>query len=103
MLGEFHKNRNNSTVFEELSVEVVDLTVANIRLTAFATVKSTIDISNSSNTVLLFLKDIQFTEEDPLISHTHSELLLKFLNFKSRCLSTKGMIGLQFDDVLMMG
>jgi hypothetical protein len=30
-LGEFHKNRNNSTVFEELSVSIVDLTVANIR------------------------------------------------------------------------
>ena len=41
-LGEFHKNRNNSTVFEELSVSIVDLTV-------------TIDTSNSSNTVLLFL------------------------------------------------
>ena len=27
-LGEFHKNRNNSTVFEELSVSIVDLTVA---------------------------------------------------------------------------
>ena len=24
-LGEFHKNRNNSTVFDELSVSVVDL------------------------------------------------------------------------------
>jgi hypothetical protein len=41
-LGEFHKNRNNSTVFEELSVSIVDLTVI-------------IDTSNSSNTVLLFL------------------------------------------------
>jgi hypothetical protein len=29
-LGEFHKNRNNSTVFEELTVSIVDLTVANI-------------------------------------------------------------------------
>ena len=47
-LGEFHKNRNNNTVFEELSVSIVDLT-------AFATVKSTIDTDNSSNTVLLFL------------------------------------------------
>ena len=25
-LGEFHKNGNNSTVFEELSVSIVDLT-----------------------------------------------------------------------------
>ena len=25
-LGKFHKNRNNSTVFEELSVTIVDLT-----------------------------------------------------------------------------
>jgi hypothetical protein len=33
-LGEFHKNRNNSTVFEELSVSIVDLTVTNIRFTA---------------------------------------------------------------------
>ena len=29
-LREFHKNRNNSTVFEELSVPLVDLTVPNI-------------------------------------------------------------------------
>ena len=29
-LGEFHKNRNNSTVFEKLSVSIVDLTVSNI-------------------------------------------------------------------------
>jgi hypothetical protein len=35
-LGEFHKNRNNSTVFEELSVSIVDLTVANIRFTGSA-------------------------------------------------------------------
>ena len=28
-LGEIHKNRNNSTVFEELEVSIVDLTVAN--------------------------------------------------------------------------
>ena len=28
-LGEFHKNMNNSTVFEELLVSIVDLTVAN--------------------------------------------------------------------------
>jgi len=32
-LGEFPKNRNNSTVFEELSVSIVDLMVANIRFT----------------------------------------------------------------------
>ena len=32
-LREFHKNRNNSTVFEELSVSSVDLTVANICIT----------------------------------------------------------------------
>ena len=54
-LGEFHKNRNNSTVFEELSLSIVELTVANIRETAFATVKSITDTSNSSNSVLLFL------------------------------------------------
>ena len=57
-LGEFHKNRNNSIVFEELLVSIVDLTVANIRVagkTAIATIKSTIDTSNSSNTALLFL------------------------------------------------
>jgi hypothetical protein len=35
-LGEFHKNRNNSTVFKELSVSVMDLTVANIRFTGSA-------------------------------------------------------------------
>jgi hypothetical protein len=29
-LGEFHKNRNNITVFEELSVSIVALRVANI-------------------------------------------------------------------------
>ena len=50
-LGEFHKNRNNSTVFE--SVLIDPLRVAN--KTAFATIKSTIYTSNSSNTVLLFL------------------------------------------------
>jgi hypothetical protein len=54
-LGEFHKNRNNCTVFEELSLSIVELTVANIRETAFATVKSITDTSNSSNSVLLFL------------------------------------------------
>ena len=43
--GEFRQNRNNSAVFEELSVSIVDLTVANIRFTG----------SNSSNTVLLIL------------------------------------------------
>jgi hypothetical protein len=32
-LGELHKNRNNSTVFEELSVSIADLTVANICFT----------------------------------------------------------------------
>ena len=36
MLEEFHKNRNNSTVFEELSVSIVDLTVANIHFTGSA-------------------------------------------------------------------
>jgi hypothetical protein len=73
-LGEFHKNRNNSTVFEELSVSIVDLrSQISILLaplcvaskTAFETIKSTIDTSNSSNTVLLFLNyparcDIRF-------------------------------------------
>jgi hypothetical protein len=52
-LGEVHQNRNNSTVFEELSVSNVDLTVANICFPAI--IESTIDTSNSSNTVLLFL------------------------------------------------
>ena len=56
--------KDNSTVFEELEVSVVDLTVENGLLVGreaepvkriFATVKSTIDTSNSSNTVLLFL------------------------------------------------
>jgi len=66
-LEEFHKNKNNSTVLEELSVSIVDLTVTNICFTgsgitrvaskmAFATVKSTIDTDNSSNTIQLFLK-----------------------------------------------
>ena len=31
-LGEFHQNRYNSAVFEEMSVSIVDLTVTNIRL-----------------------------------------------------------------------
>ena len=35
-LGEFHKNSNNSTVFEELSVSIVDLTIANICFTGSA-------------------------------------------------------------------
>ena len=30
-LGELHKNRNNGTVFEEMSEPIVDLKVANIR------------------------------------------------------------------------
>ena len=56
--------KDNSTVCEELEVSVVDLTVENGLLVGreaepvkriFATVKSTIDTSNSSNTVLLFL------------------------------------------------
>jgi len=67
-LGEFHKNRKNSTVFEELSVSIVDLTVANIRFTEYwlcfaLPVKPHLRPSNpqltppnSSNTVLLFLK-----------------------------------------------
>ena len=29
-LGEFHQNGNNSTVFEEMSMSIVDLNVANI-------------------------------------------------------------------------
>jgi hypothetical protein len=33
MLEEFHKNRNNSTIFEELSVSIVEFMVANIRFT----------------------------------------------------------------------
>ena len=56
--------KDNSTVCEELEVSVVDLTVENGLLVGreaepvkriFATVKSTIDTSISSNTVLLFL------------------------------------------------
>ena len=35
-LGEFHKNRDNSTVFEELSVSIMDLTVINICFTVSA-------------------------------------------------------------------
>ena len=50
-LGEFHMNRNNSTVFEELAVSLVDLTVATIRFTAHATVKSILETSSSSDTV----------------------------------------------------
>ena len=46
--------RNNSTVFEELEVSIVDLTVANAVLLATRS-KSTIDTDNSSNTILLFL------------------------------------------------
>jgi hypothetical protein len=37
-LGEFLKNRNNSTVFEELEVSIVDLMVANAVLLATRTV-----------------------------------------------------------------
>jgi hypothetical protein len=46
--------RNNNTVFEELEVSIVDLTVANAVLLATRS-KSTIDTDNSSNTILLFL------------------------------------------------
>jgi hypothetical protein len=54
-LGEFHKNRKNSTVFEELelSISVLLASFCVASKTAFATVKSTIDTSNSSNTVLI--------------------------------------------------
>jgi hypothetical protein len=47
--------RNNSTVFEELVVSIVALTVANICKTVFATVKATIDTDNSSNTVVSYM------------------------------------------------
>jgi hypothetical protein len=56
--------KDNSTVCEELEVSVVDLTVENGLLVGreaepvkriFATVKSTIDTDNYSNTVLFFL------------------------------------------------
>ena len=68
-LGDVSKNRNNSTVFEELSFQLwiwrsqlsvllPPLSVAS--KTAFATIKSTIDTSNSSQTVLLFLNYILF-------------------------------------------
>ena len=66
-LGKYHKNRNNSTVFEELWCQLwiwrsqISILLAPLRVasnTAFATVKSTIDTSNSSITVLLFLKVI---------------------------------------------
>jgi hypothetical protein len=43
-LGEFHKNRNNSTVFEELEVSIVDLMVANTRFTGSANCYSLISI-----------------------------------------------------------
>ena len=55
LMGEFQKNRNNSTVFKEFEVSIVDLMVANAVKWIFATVKSTIDTDNSSNRVLLFL------------------------------------------------
>jgi hypothetical protein len=45
-MGEFHKNRNNSTVFEELSVPIVDLTVANIRLYTRSQITSDLYILN---------------------------------------------------------
>jgi hypothetical protein len=35
-LGEFHRIGNNSTVFEELSVSIVDLTITCIRFTGAA-------------------------------------------------------------------
>ena len=54
--GEFRKNRNNSTVFEELQISVLLAPLCVASKTAFATIKSTIDTSNSSNTVLLYLK-----------------------------------------------
>jgi hypothetical protein len=55
-LGEFQKNRNNSTVFEELSVSIVDLTVANICLVAPLRVSSkTANPQLTPPTVLLFL------------------------------------------------
>ena len=55
ILGEFHENRNNSTVFEELSCQLWIWRSQISSKTTFATVKSTINTSNSSNTVVLFL------------------------------------------------
>ena len=43
-LGEFYKNRNNSTVLEELKVSIVDLTVANAVLLATQSGASKTDI-----------------------------------------------------------
>jgi hypothetical protein len=43
-LGEFHKNRNISTVFEELEVSIVDLTVINAVLLATRSGASKTDI-----------------------------------------------------------
>ena len=65
-LGEFHKNKNNSTVFEELSVSIVDLTIAYIRFTGSAPLrvasKTAFAAGNSSNTtVLLFLEFVTRT------------------------------------------
>ena len=45
--NKFHKLRNNSNVFEELSVSIVDLTVANVVLLATRSGASKTDICDS--------------------------------------------------------
>ena len=52
-VGEFHQNRNKWIWRSQISVLLAPLRVAS--KTAYATVKSTINTSNSSNTVLLFI------------------------------------------------
>jgi hypothetical protein len=63
-LGEFHKNRNNNTVFDEFSVSIEDLTVANIRFTS--PVKRHLRPSNPQLTPLTL--QIQFCYSFNLVS-----------------------------------
>jgi hypothetical protein len=53
MLGDFHKNRNNSTVFEEFEVSIVDLTVTNIRFTGSVSHRQ----SNCYDRLVYYLND----------------------------------------------
>jgi hypothetical protein len=72
-LVEFHKNRNNNTVFDELSVSIVNLTVANIRF---------IIIINIASPVKLHLRPLnpQLTPTTLQIKYCHSLNMRETLN-----------------------
>jgi hypothetical protein len=65
-LGEFHKNMNNSTVFEELSVSIVNLTVSNIRSNINQFWKSIITVFKTKQTILWYSKGNVHDDKNPI-------------------------------------